>query len=451
MRLLLLVLAAASSLAGSPTMAVHATLIASEPAADSRLATSPRRIRLVFNEPVEARLGRITVVPTSGAPRVLRAAGDPRDVHAVIAPVDSLPPGGYRVDWRVVSADGHPVDGTFTFTVGDTTLGAQATPPPPPPAPAAEPEQEAENEPDVWGPAIAGAPVIPAVLRGLGLGALMAAGGLLLFFAGAAPNAAQTTDARLRSLTTGWAVAGVVLLGAHLVAWLINTSPEHTLDASWASAALGTSVGHIELARVGLALLALWAWWLARRPRLALLFAAAALAVSGASGHSAAIQPAWGVPSKAIHLLASAVWLGGLFWLIVRPANDDVPTFAADAARVSARALVAVVAVGLTGIIQTRLFLDSWSGLVSSAYGWIALAKVTGFLVLVAFGAYHRQRVMPRLAAAARAASDVSTLRASVRREIVVMAIVILLGGLLAYVPPPAEGAASMSPPSSTS
>jgi methionine-rich copper-binding protein CopC len=43
--------------------------------------------------------------------RSLCAGADPRDVHAVIAPVDSLGPASYKVEWRVVSADGHPVDG----------------------------------------------------------------------------------------------------------------------------------------------------------------------------------------------------------------------------------------------------------------------------------------------------------------------------------------------------
>ena len=96
-----------------------------------------------------------------------------------------------------------------------------------------------------------------------------------------------------------FAVASVVLLGAHLVAWLINTSPDLRFDPDWATSALTTTVGKIELWRVGLTILALWAWWLARRPRLALAFAAGALIVSGAVGHSAAIQPVWGVPSKA--------------------------------------------------------------------------------------------------------------------------------------------------------
>jgi copper transport protein len=450
MRLAFLVLLGTSSVALARSAAVHATLVSAEPAANSHLATSPTRVRLVFSEPVEGKLGRISLHPTAGPTITLRAGADPRDVHAVIAPVDSLAPGRYRVEWRVVSADGHPVDGKFTFSVGDTTLGAAATTPPaaaPEPAPQAEPETEA----DTWGPAVAGAPVIPALLRGAALGALMAAAGLLLFHTRAAPNAAQRTDPRVRRLTTLFAVLGPLLLGAHLVAWLIHTSPEHRLDATWASAALDTIVGKIELWRTGLAVLAFWAWWLARRPAIALVFAAAALALSGATGHSAAIQPQWGVPAKAIHLLASAVWLGGLLWLVVRPATDDIDLFARDADGVSSRALIAVMAVAFTGVVQTRLFLPSWGDLVSSPYGLLALAKAAGLLVLVAFGAYHRQRLMPRVASAARTVADAASLRGSVAREIVVMTLVILLGGLLAYVPPPGEGEMDVSTHQTTS
>ena len=447
MRLASLVLLAASSVASLRSATVHATLVSSEPAANSHLATSPSRVRLVFSEPVEGKLGRISLRPETGDVFALRAVADPRDVHAVIAPVDSLAPGSYRVEWRVVSADGHPVDGSFVFTIGDTTLGTAAGPPPAAP----EPEPTAEDEPDVWGPSVAGAPLIPALLRGAALGALMAAAGLLLFQTGSVPNAPQRSDPRVRRLTTLFAVLGPLLLAAHMTTWIINTSPDHTLDASWASSALGTIVGRIELWRTVLAVLALWAWWLARRPAIALTFGAAALALSGASGHSAAIQPEWGVPAKAIHLLASAVWLGGLLWLIVRPTDDDQALFARDADRVSSRALIAVIAVAFTGVVQTRLFLPSWGDLLTSTYGQLALAKAAGMLVLVGFGAYHRQRLMPRVAAAARSVADIAALRGSVAREIVVMVLVIMLGGLLAYVPPPGEGEEHMSSHQTTS
>jgi len=435
----LTVLSASAALAILPS-AKHATLVSSEPAADSHLASPPTRVRLVYSEPIEGKLAKVTIVPATAAPMVLRAGADPRDVHAVIAPVDALGPGTYKVEWRVVSADGHPVDGTFSFTVGDTTVSA--APAPVTPSPSTQPASP--EEPEVWGPAAFGAPIIPAMLRGAGLGALMAATGLLLFMAGAKPNAAQRGDARVRSATTAFAIAAPVLLGVHLVTWLINTSPDLKFDPAWAASALTTTVGQIELWRVGLTILALWAWWLARRTRLALAFAAGAVVVSGAVGHPAAIAPAWAVPAKAIHLLASAIWLGGLLWLLIRPAGDDLLLLVGDANRVSSRALWAVIAIAFTGVVQTRLFLDSWSGLVTSAYGLLVLAKTAGLLVLVAFGAYNRQRVMPRLTTAA-SMTEVATLRSSVVGEVVVIAIVVLLGGLLAYVPPPSETEGGMS------
>ena len=450
MRFGILVLLAASTVALAPRPAVHASLTSSVPAAKSHLATRPARIRLVFSEPIEGKLSRITLARSGGAPIAVPAEGDPRDVHAVLAPSDSLTPGAYRLEWRIVSADGHPVDGNFTFAIGDTTLGAQ--PPPTPavadtaPVPAPQPD---EADADL-GPTIAGAPVIPGVLRGLALGALMATGGLLLYLALAPAAAAQKGCPRLRATILSLGVASAVLMVAHLLAWLVHTSPDQTFDTEWMTSALGTTVGQIELWRTGLALIALWALALARRYGIALTFVIASLGVSGAIGHPAAMQPFVAVPAKAIHLLASGVWLGGLLWLVIRPAADSVQLFRGDAERVSSLALAAVIAVAATGALQTWLFLPTIGDVFTSAYGWFALAKTAGLLALVGFGAYHRQRVLPRLAAAAE--GGIATLRASVSREITVMVIVILLGGLLAYVPPPGEGdEASMSTHGSTS
>jgi copper transport protein len=437
----LLLLAATSAMARSPALApgAHATLVSSEPAANSRLTASPSRIRLVFSEPVEGHLARVTLVPASGQPRRLSADADPRDVNAVIAIIDSISPGGYRVNWRVVSADGHPVDGTFTFTLADSALGTTGGPPvPEPPAVEPDPGPQATMEDDTWGPSLYGAPLIPAVFRGAGLGALMALAGLL-FFRVRAGRAIEAGDTRVSRVLMTAAVAAPLLLTAHVVTWLINTSPDHTLDRAWMSAALGTSVGRIELWRAGLALLALWAWWIARRIWIAIVFSAAALAVSGAAGHSAAIEPLLSVPVKSIHLLASAMWVGGLLCLVVRPAADTLRAFVDDAERVSSAALVAVIAIALSGVIQTLTFLPSVADVFTSPYGWLALAKTAGLLVLVGFGAYHRQRVMPGVSGA-HAAPHTVVLRSSVRRELIIMSIVILLVGLLAYVPPPGEG-----------
>jgi len=48
-------------------------------------------------------------------------AGDSRvdsaDPSVIVTPVATLPPGAYRVVWRVVSSDTHVTEGDFTFEV----------------------------------------------------------------------------------------------------------------------------------------------------------------------------------------------------------------------------------------------------------------------------------------------------------------------------------------------
>jgi len=408
----------------------HAMLVSAEPAAGSHLASGPPRVRLVFSEALEVSLAELSLTGDDGRTVRLTASGDPHDVHALIAPVSALAAGSYRLNWRVVSADGHPVEGAYVFTVGAAVVA------PPPIA-----RDAAAHTAAAWGPMVAGAPIVPAVVRGLAIGSLMALTGLLLFAAwpGAANDPAVNTALRALSLAT------VVLLTLNIGAWTINAVPEHRLTGDALAAALGTNVGRVELWRTALALLAAWALWLARRTKFALLFATAAVILSAASGHSAAIHALWSVPTKAIHLLATSAWIGGLIWLLTRR-RDHGAAFVREAARVSGVALIAVIVVTLSGVVQTLLILPAPLDVFRSAYGAVILAKVAGLLVLIAFGAQHRFRMMPRLA---RDSTMPSRLRSSVIREVGVMAVVVLLAGLLAFVPPPGGAPIASSSPSS--
>jgi copper transport protein len=337
-------------------------------------------------------------------------------VHAIIAPVGTLGPGAYRLRWRVVSADGHPVEGSFAFWVGASQTQA------------APDSAAAIDEPATWGPTFKGAPLIPSTLRGVGLGSLMALGGLLLllsFFGAPSKRATRVAN---------WlALVAAVFLSLHLAAWILNVTPAHSFAGDSATTVLASRVGKVELWRTGLAVLALWAVWLARRPRLALVIVTAALLVSGGSGHSAAIQPFWAMPAKATHLLAGAAWLGGLLWLLVTD-RSDARSFAHEASRVSAIALTSVILVTLSGVVQAWLFLPSPWDVFRSSYGAVVLAKIAGLVVLIAFGAVHRYRALPGLE---RDATMPGRFATSLGREIGVMFIVVLLGGLLAYLSPP--------------
>ena len=401
----------------------HATLLSSEPKPNAVLSGSPAQIRLVFSEAVVADLSRIELLSVGAAPARLQVSVDPRDVHVLIASPPVLASGAYRVVWRIVSADGHPVDGDFVFTVGGPS--GEAPPQAPPP-------QSVElSHSDASGPVAVGAPVIPSVLRGAGLAAMLALTGLLTF--GLASERAGVKPKRQEGATTWLAAAAVILLACHMAMWMLHAAPADHLSQSWLQAAMGTTVGRMEGARVLLAVLVLWALALARRPALALFLAAACLLLSGAIGHSAAISPAIAIPSKGVHLLSIAMWLGGLTWLVIA-AMDNEASLRRDAHRVSTVALWSVIAITITGAVQSVLFLGGVSlSLLRSSYGAFVAAKVIGLLILIGFGAYHRFRILPAIDAGVPG----GILRRSVRREILVLIAAVFIGGVMAYVPTP--------------
>jgi len=420
------------ALAARPAARMHATLISSEPAKGSRLASPPARIYLVFSEEVEPSLGSIRLVGPGGRVVALKSAGDPRNVSALVAQVTTpLDAGTWRVEWRIVSEDGHPIDGSFAFSVegarGDTSIAA--APPPVVQHPADSMPLEPATGAEPAKSAFADVPLLAAALRGLGVGFLTAFAGLLWFFGRRHDGAPQP---RAERLAASLSIAAAVALALHLFVWTLAVSPDRSFGGEQLGAMLVSRVGRIEVTRTALAVLGCWALVLARRDRLALLFAVAAIAVSSATGHSAAVHPAWTIPMRALHLGAVAVWLGGLLWLLSLD-RSSVAAVGIEAQRVSSAALFAVIAVTFSGIVQTKFFIGEWADLIRSTYGYVALLKLAGLGVLVLFGAHHRYRVVPRLAEA----GVVDDFARSLRKEVLVISVVILIGGLLAYIPPP--------------
>lgn len=140
----------------------HATLIATDPAADGEVATAPATVSATFNEPMQPQFAAMTVVGPDGAQW---GDGDP----VVDGPVISVgvrsgaPAGDFTVNYRATSADGHVVSGSWTFRV---TTGAPAPPSDPTQAPASPAVPDAPEQADrgapVW-PFVAGAVVLVAL------------------------------------------------------------------------------------------------------------------------------------------------------------------------------------------------------------------------------------------------------------------------------------------------
>ncbi|WP_454737511.1 copper homeostasis periplasmic binding protein CopC [Cupriavidus necator] len=116
-------LAATLALASSVAFA-HPKLVSSTPA-DKAEVSAPQKIELLFSENLLTQFSGANLVMTGmpgmadHAPMKVAAkvsgSDDPKAM--VITPARTLAPGSYRVDWRAVSSDTHPITGNIAFTV----------------------------------------------------------------------------------------------------------------------------------------------------------------------------------------------------------------------------------------------------------------------------------------------------------------------------------------------
>jgi hypothetical protein len=122
----------AAVLVAPPAGWAHSRLRASTPAASATVAAPIGEVTLTFNEPVQQ---RFSVVVVDGPGGLSYGHGPVRVVDTTVhQPVYPLKSGSYTVQWRVVSADSHPVEGRFGFTVA---LPPQLEPSARPPSPRA--------------------------------------------------------------------------------------------------------------------------------------------------------------------------------------------------------------------------------------------------------------------------------------------------------------------------
>jgi hypothetical protein len=122
-----LALAAGLALVGAaPPASAHDSVLSTAPADTQHVDLAPETVSMRFTDDI-MQLGAIVLVVDSAGTDW--AEGEPvlDGPTATLAVDPALPDGAYQVRWRVVSADGHPISGTFDFTVGDADAPPPAT------------------------------------------------------------------------------------------------------------------------------------------------------------------------------------------------------------------------------------------------------------------------------------------------------------------------------------
>jgi len=120
----------------APTASTHADLQVSTPEDGESLEIAPEEIRLTFSEELFEELVEISILDAAGdLYSTIEVEQTPPPGTDVIFPWPTqAPPGEYSIAYRVVSADGHPVTGTISFSYA-ATAPEPSTPEPSTPEP----------------------------------------------------------------------------------------------------------------------------------------------------------------------------------------------------------------------------------------------------------------------------------------------------------------------------
>jgi copper transport protein len=435
-------------LLASPASA-HASLSRTDPPSNAVLASAPDAITLTFTERVRPVNERIRVL---GPDRSRVDIGAPTNSGNQIAiPIrKTAGRGTYLVTYRVISADSHPIGGSFTFSVG---------------APSADPPTAGEAATTRVDPVVAWT---LGATRYLGYAGLVLMIGPMLFLARLWPaRVSRRTPARLiaigLSLTAFSTVAEMLLQAPYTAGTSLFGASMEALQT-----ALAGSYGTTHTVRLGV----LAAIAVLLRPfvrpggpstmdlAVVSFFAVVGLGTWPLSGH-AGVSPAPTVSlvADAAHLAAMGVWLGGLVVLVgvllrhagPRELTAILPVW-------SSWAMMAVIVLALTGTAQAIIEVASPSRLVDTTYGRLVLVKAALLAVVLAVAWYARRLVyapsQPALVAAGAGAASEETdadddveadeppdppvrpLRRSILAELAITAVVLGVAAALVQTPP---------------
>jgi copper transport protein len=437
----------AACLAAPATAGAHAALLRTQPEPSATVTGAPKQVALTYSEVIEPRFAVISITDADGHSQV---AGAPRRAPAnpaqVDVPVRRMARGWYLVFWRVISADGHPVRGAYTFAVG------------PNPGPA----------PQFAIPSLRETAATPSLLiaRWAVFLSLMAAGGLLAFrLFVARPVVRRVQGTSLRSVSIALTVAFAVALIAVPVYVDLSTA-QFTLRSAFSVSALvplmrsssfGRSFLDLELI-LALAAVAAFAAVRCDRPErelrsvaelLALIGVgaafAAAMLVPGLGGHAAQYSPR-GVSLAIdwVHMSAGAVWVGGLIGLVVLAAATRarrVSALAVVVPRFSRVAFVSVTVLIATGVVASIIRLPTLGSLWDTGYGQALIVKVGVLTAALGLAAVNLLRSRPRLEAArtrpSLAAPAAALLRRTIGGEVALVVGVVFVAGVLSSLAPP--------------
>lgn len=380
-------------------ISAHAYLQQSAPSANETLITSPSKITLQFNESIQPAFHSIQVTNSVGERVDLDDSyipdNQPKTLEGNIKP--NLSDGIYSVGWQIVSGDGHPIEGSFSFQIG---VGSSSVNPSP----------------------VSSTGVLPGLdlivirwLLYLSMSLFMGILSFYLFMYRPDSNNKGIPPLSRRSRMICW-ISYVGIAVSIVISLPLQATIEARLHWSelwtspWFHEMMHTNFGPIWITQIVIVVLLGGFMYIANRTPvrsysrniyyyISFLLGFGILLSKSFIGHAAASEfKLLSVTMNFLHLSAICIWIGSLLVLAaILPGEASLPTFPEDRKKSISRVIrtFSVWGAGLVSILilsgtyASLKYVPTMYSLFHTLYGQILLIKCGLVLIMLGFAAFN--------------------------------------------------------------
>lgn len=368
----------------------HAYIKKSTPLENETVEKVPTKVTIKFDESIQPSFNSIKVFDSEGN-RVDKKNGriDPKQPFILKSDLKkNLPNGSYRIKWKVVSSDGHPVEGVIPFQIGEKGQDSTAI----------------GNETKGYTPK---ADLI--IIRWLQYLSNACYVGLIFFYMVILPKELRETglvDKRFRKLISAGLILLfiIILLGLPLQATIESGLPwsEVFTFSTFENMLMNTNYGQSWLIQIALLLtltlltsfigladstkrIILWACFC--------LGAAMVLTKAVTSHASGQTNQVLAIAMDFLHLLSASIWIGSLIGFVGLLSFGKKPELKQEYLKMvksfSKWGILLVLILTLTGLYGSFLYIPNFSALFQTNYGQMLLCKVSLFLLMLILAAVN--------------------------------------------------------------
>ncbi|MEH7085093.1 copper resistance CopC/CopD family protein [Neobacillus drentensis] len=368
----------------------HAYIKKSTPLENEKVEKAPAEVTIKFDESIQPAFNSIKVFDSKGN-RVDKNNGqiDPKQPSILKSGLKKdLPNGSYRIKWKVVSSDGHPVEGVIPFQVGDEVQNSAAS----------------DKETKGYKPK---ADLI--VIRWLQYISNACYVGLIFFYMVVMPKKLREIESVVKKFRRLINASLTLLFFSILLSLPLQTTIESGLPWSEVfsftlieSILTNTNYGHSWLLQIALliTLVLLTSFiGMAESTKRILLWACfilgnALLWTKSMTSHAASqLNQFLTIAMDFFHLFGASIWIGSLIgfvgFLSLRKNTDLKQDYLRMIKNFSKWGLIIVLLLTFTGIYSSLLYIPTLAALVQTNYGQVLVGKVSLFALMVLIAAVN--------------------------------------------------------------